>query len=47
MEKGIKMTIKISQDILKKMTQDDENRPEIVLFDEENDTCITHENESD
>ena len=38
MEKGLKMTIKVSKDTLEKLIQGDKNHPETLYFEEENDT---------
>lgn len=38
MEKGLKMTIKMSKETLERLLQGDKNHPEILYFEDEKDT---------
>lgn len=47
MEKGLKMTIQVSKDMLEKMIQGDKSHSDSIIFKEENDHCGTQKNDSE
>lgn len=47
MEKGIKMTIKVSKDMLEKMIQGDKSHPDSIHFEEEKCDRETQKNGSE